>query len=102
MKLKGTVPERGLSLFAGSPRIRGAVPSGTAPAGVVIDRRYMDHDMGAWHVESPARIEELIRLLEDDPPVPYLAIAPRPATVEEIGWIHEAAYVDLIRSTAGK
>ncbi|MGZ5478312.1 MAG: histone deacetylase, partial [Candidatus Aminicenantales bacterium] len=61
--------------------------------GVVIDRRYMDHDMGASHVESPARIEILLRMLEDEPSVPYLAIPARPATVEELGWIHEPGYI---------
>ncbi|MGZ5468349.1 MAG: histone deacetylase family protein [Candidatus Aminicenantales bacterium] len=70
--------------------------------GVIIDRRYMDHDMGASHVESPARIETLLRMLEDDPPVPYLSVPPRPATVEELGWIHKPGYIDLVRSTAGK
>jgi len=70
--------------------------------GVVIDRRYEDHDMGGFHVESPARIEVLLRLLESDPPVPYLPIPPRPATDEELGWVHERGYIDLIRSTAGK
>lgn len=69
--------------------------------GVVIDRRYMDHDMGAYHVESPARIETLLRMLEDDPPVPYAPITPRLATDEELGWVHERGYIDLIRSTAG-
>jgi len=70
--------------------------------GVVIDRRYMDHDMGAYHIESPARIEVLIRMLEKDPPVPFVAIPPRPATEEELAWVHERGYIDLIRSTAGK
>jgi acetoin utilization deacetylase AcuC-like enzyme len=70
--------------------------------GVVIDRRYMDHHMGAFHVESPARIETLLRMLDEDPPVPSHAIEPRPATEEELGWVHKPGYVDLIRSTAGK
>jgi len=70
--------------------------------GVVIDRRYMDHEMGAFHVESPARIEVLIRMLENDPPVPFVAIPPRPATGEELAWVHERSYIDFIRSTAGK
>ena len=70
--------------------------------GVVIDRRYMDHDMGGWHVESPARIEILLRMLEEDPPVPYRAVEPRPATDEELAFVHERGYIDLIRSTAGK
>ena len=70
--------------------------------GVVIDKRFMDHDMGAFHVESPRRIEVLARMLAEDPPIPYLAIPPRPATGEELGWIHERGYIDLVRSTAGK
>jgi acetoin utilization deacetylase AcuC-like enzyme len=70
--------------------------------GVVFDRRFMDHDMGACHVESPARVEVLNRMLEEDPPVPYLAIEPRPATVEELARVHERGYIDLVRSTAGK
>jgi len=70
--------------------------------GVVIDRRYMDHDMGAYHVESPDRIEALLQMLEEDPPVPFRAIPPRQATDEELGWVHERGYIDLIRSTAGK
>ena len=70
--------------------------------GVVIDRRYMDHDMGASHIESPDRIDVLARMFEDDPPVPFRAIPPRPATEEELAWVHEKGYIDLIRSTAGR
>lgn len=70
--------------------------------GVVLDRRYMDHDMGAWHVESPARVEVLLRMLDEDPPVPLQRIAPRPATGEELGFVHERGYIDLVRSTAGQ
>lgn len=70
--------------------------------GIVKDRRYRDHDMGASHVESPRRVEVLNRMLEEDPPIPYLPIEPRPATDEELGWVHEKGYIDLVRSTAGK
>jgi acetoin utilization deacetylase AcuC-like enzyme len=70
--------------------------------GVIIDRRYMDHDMGAWHPESPARIEVLVRMLEGDPPVPFLSVPPRPATMDELAAVHERSYIDFIRSTAGK
>jgi acetoin utilization deacetylase AcuC-like enzyme len=58
--------------------------------------------MGAWHPESPARIEVLLRMFDQDPPIPYLPIEPRPATDEELGRVHERGYIDLIRSTAGK
>lgn len=70
--------------------------------GVVIDRRYMDHDMGAWHPESPARIEALLKMLEEAPAFPYQPLAPRPATEEDLALIHERSYIDFVRSTAGK
>ncbi len=70
--------------------------------GVVYDRRYLDHRMGAYHPESPDRIEVLNRMLEEEAPCPFQPIKPRAATTEEIGWVHERGYIDLIRSTAGK
>ena len=70
--------------------------------GVVKDRRFRDHDMGAYHVESPHRIEVLNRMLDEDPPLPFLIIEPRPATNEELGRVHEKGYIDYVRSTAGK
>jgi acetoin utilization deacetylase AcuC-like enzyme len=70
--------------------------------GVLCDRRFMDHDMGAGHVESPARIEVLARMLDEDPPVPFRRIEPRPATDDDLALIHERGYIDLVRSTEGK
>src|SRR4030066_1488763 len=62
----------------------------------------MRHHMGPYHPESPRRVEVLNRMLEEDPPVPFLAVEPRPATDEELGWGHEGGYIDLGRSAAGK
>ena len=70
--------------------------------GVVTDKRFMDHDMGSFHVESPQRVEVLNRMLAKDPPISYITVGPRPATDEELGWVHERGYIDLIRSTSGK
>jgi acetoin utilization deacetylase AcuC-like enzyme len=41
-------------------------------------------------------------MLAGDPPALYSPILPRPATEDEVGWIHEPSYIDLVRSTAGK
>ena len=41
-------------------------------------------------------------MLADDPPVPYLPIEPRAATDDELAYVHERGYIDLIRSTAGQ
>lgn len=70
--------------------------------GVVTDKRYMDHSMGAYHVESPERVEVLNRMLADDPPAPFLPVEPRPASEDELLAIHERGYLDLLKSTAGR
>lgn len=70
--------------------------------GVVLDLRFADHAMGPGHVESPERIRVLNRMLEEDVPGRYLRIEPRPATDDELGWVHERAYIDFLRSTAGR
>jgi acetoin utilization deacetylase AcuC-like enzyme len=70
--------------------------------GIVTDRRYMDHSMGDYHVESPARVEVINRMAAEDPPAPLLPIEPRAAVDEELLAIHERGYLDLLRSTAGR
>jgi len=70
--------------------------------GVVLDRRFADHTMGPYHVESPERVLALNRAVENEAPGRFVPIAPRPATVEEIGWVHERAYIDFLKATAGR
>ena len=33
--------------------------------GIVKDRRYMEHDMGPFHVETPQRLESIYRMIEE-------------------------------------
>jgi acetoin utilization deacetylase AcuC-like enzyme len=70
--------------------------------GIVKDRRFADHDMGPFHVESPRRIEVLNRMVDEEIRFPFLAIEPRPALEEEIELIHSPAYVRLLKETSGK
>ena len=70
--------------------------------GIVKDWRYMEHDMGAFHVENPMRIEAIYNMVEKEITFPYLEIEPRPATEEEIQMIHSPSYVNLIKETSGK
>lgn len=70
--------------------------------GIVIDRRYLDHNMGAFHVETPRRLEAILSLVEREIVFPYLSITPREALEEELCWIHTPEYVASIRATAGK
>jgi len=70
--------------------------------GIVRDLRYMDHNMGDFHPESPKRIEAIYKMLDKDISFPYLTIEPRFATEKEIQWIHTSSYVSAIKATSGK
>ncbi len=70
--------------------------------GVVKDNRYLAHDMGAFHVESPQRIEAIYSMLEKEISFPYLEIEPRPALEEEVEAVHSTAYFQMIKETAGR
>jgi acetoin utilization deacetylase AcuC-like enzyme len=70
--------------------------------GVVYDLRFADHSMGPYHVEGPERVLVLNRMLEEEAAGTFLPVEPRPATDEELGWVHERAYIDFLRATAGR
>lgn len=71
--------------------------------GIVKDERYLKHDAGFGHPESPKRLEATYAMLESaEMAGKFVEIAPRHATHEEIGLIHSRSYVNFIASTAGQ
>ncbi len=70
--------------------------------GIVKDLRYMEHNMGSFHVENPQRIEAIYSMLEKDISFPYTEIKPRLAEEEEIQMIHSPSYILAIKETSGK
>jgi acetoin utilization deacetylase AcuC-like enzyme len=70
--------------------------------GIIIDRRYLDHNMGASHVESPRRLEAILEMIEQTISFPYLPITPRAAREDELRWVHAPEYVEAVRATAGR
>ncbi len=71
--------------------------------GIVKDRRYMDHNMGAYHPESPKRLEVIYSMLEDeDMKGRFFEIEPREAEKEEICYVHSESYLEMIAKTEGK
>jgi len=69
---------------------------------VLYDRRFADHTMGPYHVESPERVLVLNRMLEEEAAGTFLPVEPRSATEEELAWVHERAYIDFLKATAGR
>ncbi|MBM4271764.1 MAG: histone deacetylase [Deltaproteobacteria bacterium] len=71
--------------------------------GIVKDLRYLRHDAGFGHPESPKRLGATYAMLESPDMVGrFVEIAPRHATHEEIGLIHSQSYIDFVASTAGQ
>ena len=70
--------------------------------GIIKDPRYMEHDMGSFHVESPRRLDVIYRMLDQEFTFPLEHIEPRAAAKEELEMIHDEAYVKRIKETSGK
>jgi len=71
--------------------------------GVVWDPIYAQHVMSTFHPESPARITRIKHVLDEtEAGKRTIQIKARPVTKEEIGWVHDKKYIDLVESTAGK
>lgn len=71
--------------------------------GIVVDKRYMEHDPGSHHVESPERLRAIYELFEDpDFKDKFVKVEPRQATHEELYWNHTKGHIERIAATAGK
>ena len=71
--------------------------------GLVRDNRFMDHEMGAHHPESPQRLAVIYEMLEqEDMSGKFLDIPVRRATKEELLLVHSSSYVEQIAATEGK
>jgi acetoin utilization deacetylase AcuC-like enzyme len=71
--------------------------------GIVKDWRFLEHRMGDYHPESPLRLRAIYEMLEKEEEfASYPLIEPRPATDEEIEYVHTQDYLEQIKDTAGR
>jgi len=70
--------------------------------GVVHHPIYQEHDPGAYHPETPRRLAALEEILAGPAKGLFQEIEPRPATEEEITWVHTPEHFARIAATAGK
>lgn len=69
---------------------------------IVWDDRYLLHETGPWHPESPDRLRAIKKVLTTRPIGKKVAhLEPRFATPEEISLIHDFDYVKKIEKTSG-
>lgn len=66
--------------------------------GLVFDPLYLKHDTGN-HPERAERLSRIVQVLEEAGVYPRLAsVSPRPASLEEIGLVHQPAYIERIKA----
>ena len=69
---------------------------------VFTDRKLLEHDPGAGHPESPARLEAVLADLEGAPIAGVDFTTPRPATDAEIEAVHPAHFRQAMAGLAGR
>ena len=71
--------------------------------GIVKDERFMMHEMGLMHPESPKRLEAIYEeIAKSGIEKDLVLISPREATKDELLYIHREHYISKIESTQGK
>lgn len=65
--------------------------------GYVYDPVYLKHETG-YHPENAQRLEAIISHLEETGLIKHLtSIKPRPATIEELAYVHQTSYISSIQ-----
>lgn len=66
------------------------------------DPAFLEHDAGAGHPESPARLAHIIAALETNPVPGTSWLAPRPATDAELTAVHRPEHIAQLSSFDGR
>jgi acetoin utilization deacetylase AcuC-like enzyme len=69
---------------------------------VITDKRFLEHDPGAGHPESPARLDAVLTDLGRAPIADVTIEAPRAATDAEIDAVHPPDYRETLAAFAGR
>ncbi len=71
--------------------------------GIVRHDLYKEHLAEFPHVESPQRLKVVYDMLDEaDMAGQFVTISPRPATEEELSWVHSHAHIERVAGTDGK
>ncbi|MES0350940.1 MAG: histone deacetylase, partial [Desulfobacteria bacterium] len=75
----------------------------SSTTGVVCHDLYKEHLAGFPHVESPERLQVIYDMLDAaDMAGKFVSILPRPATHDELAWIHSRSHIERVAATDGK
>lgn len=70
---------------------------------MVCHNLYKEHLAGSPHVESPERLQVIYDMLDAaDMAGKFLSVSPRPATHDELAWVHSHSHIERVAATEGK
>lgn len=69
----------------------------SSTTGIVFDPLYLKHKTGSGHPESPERLRAIGEVLKEDSSL--ISLKARPATREEIAWVHTSEHIGRIEET---
>jgi acetoin utilization deacetylase AcuC-like enzyme len=92
-----------IELAGQNPEIRNSFEPAGHAVGVAHDDRFTEHLAGVFHLESAKRYEAMRSVAEDPSLADRLTrVEARPATPDELAWVHTPAYIDRVAQTAGR
>ena len=72
-----------------------------ASTGLVMDRRFLQHDTGVGHPENPGRLEAVYDMLATCAYQPYCRqLSPRPCSENDLARVHARGYIAKVAATA--
>ena len=73
---------------------------GDMSVGIIYDPIYLEHDTGV-HPENAGRLTSILAFLQESRLISRLSLlAPAPATLDQLGLVHEARHIESIRKLA--
>ncbi len=83
--------------------VRRAGRNGKAPTGFLYDPIYLEHKTGEGHPEQPARVEAIVKRLEETGLAEKLVrFNASPAPIEWVALIHSHAYIERVRKACAE
>ncbi len=92
-----------LAAESGWVRLYRAPPPNVQPLLVACSDQFTRHLENIFHLENAKRIQAVQSVMQHPTLAgKWQAVEPRPASIEELAWVHTAGHIERIAATAGK
>ena len=72
----------------------------TLRAGIVRDKRYLEHKPGHTHPEHPSRLRSIYQMIDREFAAGLIEFEPEMATLKQLSLVHTSTYINKVLKTA--